>query len=72
MIHGADREKTFVEEICPKIGLQAIINPQKAADPYSYDLVVGGNKADLKCQERPFFVAGAQYDISTKYAVTFN
>ena len=72
VIHGADREQTFVKEICPKIGLQATINPQKAVDPYSFDLVVGGNKADLKCQETPFFVAGPKYGISAKYAVTFN
>ncbi len=72
VIHGADREKTFVNELCPKIGLQAMINPEKANNPYTFDLVVDGNKADLKCQETPFFVAGTKYGINAKYAVTFN
>ena len=74
---GERKEKEFIENICPKIGLTAKLNPQKKVDPTAPDLFVGGKIAELKYQGTPFFTAsryskdnGGRFD--PRYTATFN
>jgi len=71
-IQGAKQEEIFVEDICPRLGLQAIINPAKQLSPYVPDMIVEGKLSDLKCQETPFFKAGELFQLDPQFAVTFN
>lgn len=75
--HGCDLERQFVAEVCPRIGLECVINPQKLKDKYAPDLLLYGHLADLKTQFTPFFTAskhkkpnGVRYDPAN--TVTFN
>lgn len=78
--HGEMLEKAFVDEICPKIGLSACINPYKSANPTAPDLIVNCELADLKVQTIPFFTAfkynkkvnGKYIPFNPCYTVTFN
>jgi hypothetical protein len=65
-------EDAFVEHVCPMLGLQGTINPEKDTNPYAPDLVVEGRLADLKCQRTPFFKASSLFGIDLQFAVTFN
>ena len=74
--HGEILEETFVGICREKLGIDIAINPDKATNPYTYDLVFtdknGANRiADLKTQNTPFFTA-ARYGIDPRFAVTFN
>lgn len=75
--HGLALEHLFVEEVCPKIGLKAIMNPNKETDPMVHDLFINNKIADLKTQNTPFYTAsmykksdGTRYNPSR--TVTFN
>lgn len=70
--HGSRKEEDFVRDICPRIPLNAQINPKKINNPYLPDLIVDGELADLKYQTTPFFKAGVIYGIDPQFAVTFN
>lgn len=70
--HGRSDEDVFVSDIAPRIGLVAMINPEKKTNPYVPDLVVNNQLAELKHQTTPFFKAEILYKISNQYAVTFN
>lgn len=70
--YGEKKEKDFVKEVAPEIGIDARINPEKQKDPAAVDLIVGGTPTDLKTQETPFFTAERKYGIPPKYCVTFN
>ena len=72
VIEWAKKENLFVNEVCPRLGLNAIMNPAKGTDPYAHDILVDGKIADLKCQQTPFFKAGDLYNILSQYAITFN
>lgn len=80
LIHGANLEKRFVENVCPEIRLDGIINPEKEQDPTVPDLIVNGRLADLKTQNTPFFTAsrynkkegGKKVPFDPTYTVTFN
>jgi len=72
VIAGGKKEEQFVKEICPRICLDAQINPAKEKDKYAPDLLVEGKLADLKCQQTPFFRAWERYRIPHQFAVTFN
>lgn len=65
-------EFDFVDRVAPALGLDAVINPAKASDPFAADLVVDGRVADLKCQRAPFFRAGELYGLDPRWSVTFN
>ena len=69
--YGEQQEKAFVQTVAPQIGLQAQINPAKAADKYAPDLVVCGKIADLKVQKTPFFTA-QRYGKNPSETVTLN
>jgi hypothetical protein len=78
--HGEIGEKDFINIICPKIGLDGQINPEKERDPTVPDLVVNGRLADLKVPRTPFFTAakyhkklnGMDVPFNPTYTVTFN
>lgn len=80
--YGELGEKFFVEWVCPDIGLEGKINPQKEKDPTVPDLIVDGRLSDLKTQKTPFFTAGRYYKTvengnevipyDPTYTVTFN
>lgn len=70
--HGRQKEDIFVDEVCPLLGLDAQINPDKAANPYAPDLVVDGILSDLKCQRLPFFRAYDFWNIPPQFAVAYN
>lgn len=72
VVHGANKEILFVEKVCPKLNLGAVINPAKKGNPFLPDLIVDGKLADLKCQETPFFKAKEIYNIDPQFAFTFN
>lgn len=72
VIEWRRKETLFVDEVCPRLGLKARINPAKKHDPFAPDIVVQGVLADLKCQQTPFFKAGELYGIDPQFAVTFN
>lgn len=80
LIHGVDLETKFVKFVCPKISLNAEINPKKKHDPTVPDLIVNGRLADLKTQNTPFFtvsryskkVGEKTIPFDPSYAVTFN
>jgi hypothetical protein len=72
VIEWAKKETLFVENVCPKLGLVAVINPEKRYNPYAPDLLVSGLVADLKCQQTPFFKAQDLYGLEPRFAVTFN
>jgi hypothetical protein len=69
---GATFEEAFVAKY--GAGLDLIINPVKATDPYVPDLlnISKGNLADLKTQNTPFFQAETYYKMDPQFAVTFN
>lgn len=69
--HGARMEVRFVAEVAPRLGLDALLNPAKASDPFAPDLLVRGQLADLKVQNTPFFTA-ARYGLDPQHTVTFN
>lgn len=69
--HGARMEVRFVDQVAPRLGLEAVINPAKATDPFAPDLLLRGQLADLKVQNTPFFMA-SRYGLDPQYAVTFN
>ncbi len=69
--HGARMEARFVDEVAPQLGLDAVLNPAKASDPFAPDLIVRGQLADLKVQNTPFFTA-ARYGLDPQHTVTFN
>lgn len=79
-IHGVNLENKFVDVVCPKISLNAEINPEKEQDPTAPDLIVNGRLADLKTQNTPFFtvsryskkVGEEKVPFDPSYAVTFN
>jgi hypothetical protein len=68
---GAKREILFVEQIAPKLGLIAEINPEKQENPYAPDLIVNGRLADLKSQTTPFYLS-YMYGVPSQYSATFN
>jgi hypothetical protein len=75
LLYGEEKEKVFVERLCPALGLRGEINPEKSINPYAPDLVVDGVIADLKCQETPFFKAKelyGSYGLEPQTTVTFN
>ena len=75
---GNNEELDFINNVVPRIGLDIIINPEKASIPWAIDLFDCTNNryADLKTQNTPFFYCfqymynGQPYDPS--YTVTFN
>ncbi len=69
---GEQKEREFVNDIAPMLGLDARVNPEKETDPTVIDLIVDGEKADLKVQETPFFTAKSKFGIDPQWAVTFN
>lgn len=68
--HGNELEEQFVS-CCHRIGLDAVINPDKRTNVYAPDLIVDGMLADLKAQTTPFFSAGS-YGMNPRFTVTFN
>ena len=72
VIEWRKQEDAFVEEVAPRLNIEAIINPEKQTNPYAPDLLVNGELADLKCQQTPFFKSYVLYKIPNQYAVTFN
>jgi len=58
VIHGENLERAFVKDICPKIGLDARINPDKKVNCYAPDLIINGKLSELKCVMTPFYTAG--------------
>lgn len=66
------KENIFCTEICPKIHLSGVINPEKEKDPTKPDLVVNGRLGDLKYQSTPFYSSGYYYGYDPQYTVTFN
>ncbi|MFB6268472.1 MAG: hypothetical protein ABEH83_00910 [Halobacterium sp.] len=69
---GEQRESTFVSDVAPELGLDAVRNPAKDDDPTALDLLVDGDPADLKTQETPFFTAEKHYGLPPQWTVTFN
>lgn len=69
--HGARMEVRFVDEVAPPLGLDSVLNPAKASDPFAPDLLLRGQLADLKVQNTPFFTA-SRYGLDPQYTVTFN
>ena len=68
---GEEYERQFIEDICPKISLKAMINPKKEKEPWACDLLVNGAPADLKRQTEPFYTA-SKYGFDAQYTVTLN
>lgn len=52
------KEVEFCERVCPQLGLDGRINPEKAKDPTKPDLIINGNLADLKYQSTPSTALG--------------
>lgn len=70
--YGRKKEDVFVDDICPYLGIKAIINPEKKTNVYAPDLIVDGIVSDLKYQGLPFFTAGIKWGKDPQYAVSFN
>jgi hypothetical protein len=68
---GVERENNFVAERAPKLGIAAEINPAKAEDPYTHDLMVRV-VSDLKAVRTPLFMARELYRLDPQYTVTLN
>lgn len=68
---GADAEEEFVMHRMRKLGLHGCINPKKAKDKYTHDLLVT-MKADLKTVRTPVYKAYDMHQIDPQFAVTFN
>jgi len=69
---GVELETRFVNDVAPRLGIPAVINPEKAHNPYAPDLLVDGHIADLKYQGKPYFKALEQGGVDSQYAVSFN
>lgn len=70
---GVEYENQFVGEVCPRLGLDISINPDKEVKPWACDLLVNNKTpADLKRQTQPFFSAHTKYGMPSQYTVTFN
>lgn len=62
----------FCENIAPKLGWHAMINPEKKNDKTAPDLILNRELVvDLKSKFSPFFKAGMMYGISPQYAIAF-
>jgi hypothetical protein len=70
--YGEKKEREFVKNVAPKIGVDAKTNPDKKNDSTAIDLIVDEKLTDLKTQETPFFTAQRHFGISPQYCVTFN
>lgn len=68
---GVQRENEFVAERAPDLGIVAEINPAKADDPYTHDLMVRV-ASDLKAVRTPLFKARELYGLDPQYTITFN
>ena len=68
---GEEYERQFIDHYCPKISLNACINPKKEKEPWACDLLVDGVPADLKRQTEPFYTA-SKYGFDPQYTVTLN
>ncbi len=75
---GEDAEKSFIENIVPKIGIDIRKNPDKETCSWAIDLYdyTNNRPADLKTQNTPFFTVGKYKYKGVKcdpaYSVTFN
>jgi hypothetical protein len=67
---GQSRERVFVDKWGTWLGV--MINPAKAHDPTVPDLMTNGTLGDLKCQDKPLFMAQQRYGSEPLYTVTFN
>lgn len=70
--HGLKRERRFIKEVCPFIGLDAIINPEKRWNKYAPDLIVNKALSDLKFSSLPFVKAERLFGIPSRFEMSFN
>ena len=69
---GERLERSFVDNIVPRYGIDIRINPDKEHNPYTHDLVWGqSGRGDLKYVQTPFFTAG-KYGYDPNETVTLN
>jgi hypothetical protein len=68
---GEEYERAFVEIWNAHYHDKMSINPAKANNPYSADLMWHGAPADLKTQTTPFFTA-SRYGVDPRFAVVLN
>lgn len=77
-VWGEQKERDFVEDIVPRLGIDLRINPQKAQRQWEIDLFdyTHNRYADLKTQTTPFRTAGnyryGEAPYNPDYTVTFN
>tara|TARA_R100001463_G_scaffold115919_4_gene171161 strand:+ start:2596 stop:3171 length:576 start_codon:yes stop_codon:yes gene_type:complete len=68
---GEVYEEKFINDIAPRLNINAQINPEKELKPWVHDIIVDGRPSDLKRQTQPFFTSG-KYGYETQYTITLN
>lgn len=69
---GNDYERQFCDTVAPSIGLEAVINPEKANNPKVPDLIVNGWLSELKVRTSPFYTAREKFGIDPQYCFMIN
>lgn len=69
---GEHYEREFIELVCPLLGIEAVINPDKKKNPKVPDLLVNGKLADLKTQVNVFYMTQKLAGIPPRFAVMLN
>lgn len=64
-------EREFVAQRLIELGIEGQINPQKAVDKFTHDLVLTV-RSELKTRKTPFFMAKTIFGLDPQYAVTLN
>lgn len=69
---GEELERHFVDNVAPRLGINAVINPEKRENPYAPDLLVDNRLADLKYQGLPYYTSYVSHQVDNNWAVMFN
>lgn len=73
--HASDIEEPKFVEFFNSLsysGFKIQINPEKQNDKFTCDLLVNGDRGDLKTQDTPFYKAEDWYKLDPQWAVTYN
>jgi hypothetical protein len=70
--YGVTQESAWCEWARDALTLDVSVNPGKASDKFTFDLLLCGKPADLKTVRTPLYLAQRMFGIDPQYAVTFN
>jgi hypothetical protein len=70
--YGIDVEARWADWARQNLDMDVVVNPDKVADKFTFDLLYNGKPADLKSVRTPFYLAQQMFGLDPQYTVTFN